>query len=461
MLTAVEKTKPKAEPATSAGGLTHYPTVCLAMVTRIIGGMAAFLPLVIVLSDQSTWLNPVVEVGSSGLSLFTVSVIALLVGMAVSPWLQRMLVPSVGAKMTWVVLLACVGCGIGTLAWCQTTQQVALSRLLCGVGIGGQWSAAADVARRSVTNLSRWKTNLILNLGFLTGALIVIGITVAFDFPSVNAGSSREVLISLPILRVSAMPLVMATVCVSMLVLMLVPNRKYQSAVEPMLVPENMAAGCCEEASDSESKDAGAACDTGGCCGPTAPAKTPVLNGVVLAALGSFVIWGLAVVVVHRSMQSEGNVEAAIILLATAFLGMILGQFLLQSFSVNGGYAVMMILFLLFATPVTIAGHLMALNTIFVFVLTGAAGIGLGAVHAACDAIVGESYAGDGSEERRTKVRIMGGFASALLVLGYCLLLNSGLPNVVTSSVVCVILIAGLWAIRTMPHVMLSGRTEG
>jgi MFS family permease len=478
---------------------TDRTVVALALLSRMIEGAAAFLPVVLIVALPAMWLDASLQLAATQQSLFAFGNVALLLGIAAGIPLQRLVSRAAGRRAAWILALCFLGAGVAGLVWCRTGWQLVGLRLVAGIGIAGQWSAAADIARNSMANLTRWRTNGLLNCALFGGPLLALLAVWSLqgNIPQGSSSALSGLLISTPLLRVFVLPIVVLAMITPGLVRWLVDRSSVTDTCDDDHGQQGHGPHDCStgqtSADECSSHQAQSSCDSGGCCGPAPAVAVPIRSGIMIAAIGSFAMWGIAVELIHHAAAScdhqpasesistpvnadmyEGADDPVVSVAGlqtsrpdglfwtalAAVVGLLVGHALFQKVAPDTGYALLLVLFLLLAIPAaTLLRLLPDQPQLFAWLVLPVCVL-LGGIYCGCDGFTGESFTDTGRCSKRTRV-LAGALALAAGLLAVQSILFSRTQSqwAVMAFQACV-LSMGILVIRELRNPMISARSE-
>ena len=368
---------------------------------------------------------------------------AILSGLACGTAVDRFAMTTAGRRTAW--LMSCI-CLIIGLAVTYTTLQPAIllsAVFLTGCSAVGDWSSMTDIVRGSLPAKQRWGGMRWLIASFPVGFLLgvcVAGADVAVVVTVIAASGLMIRILMTPLSSPAAetQPPVAKSESTSML-----------SVGGSQTAPPVAAESSTDGAGTTSHEDTD--CDSTDCCGGNARQFTRMRfsAGVVISALGHFLLWSVIVRLLVNHFDSTFIVVATTV-------GVLLGCLLTHSAAPSVGYTILLLPFLAGAGGALIAMALIPSESISFAIATFAAGLACGGVVTGTNAVLGEQYYDCSTDPTRTRVLSVSLFVAALLVLAFelCSILMQSVFVAVIMQLL--LLVSGFVVLRAIPSPILS-----
>lgn len=446
--------------------MKHSDQFLLATICRGVQGVAA-LAIVLASADHA----PSAVSSQAAVSLIAATVLSGMgIGVAVDRWLNN----RVGIRSNCVTACLFPLVGLSVAAFRPDFAWLLTAAVIAGLGTGCEWSGVAELARRSLPVIGRWRGMCVW--------------TVAFAM-----GSAVAVLLSGQLQILLAIVLLMAIIAAGLLLKPApLPNIFLKSAADnpaaattqteatvatvdqatPTSLPtrpesdsqadsgiltsstpvnEQPTEAAANTAADTT---ANADCEAVECCGGQMAVVRPAAfgHGVLLVASVSAMFWGG---IVQVGVALGSGTPQPDLARATFALGIPVGWLLLHSVAPQVGYAIATLPFLLCSVLSLAAISSLSLSGPMFWLVAFAAGVFPAAAVSGVTAVIGEQFTDCGTGGTRTRVLSVGMFAASAV-----LILTSGLSTQISPGAFVLLhtmaFVAALLLLRRLPSPMIS-----
>lgn len=382
---------------------------------------------------------------------------ALLVGMACRLSLERWLCRMLSVRTLWYFSIWTSAAVITALRINSRPDVMLAAATMAGLAFFSEWSAMTEMVRNSVCARHRWK----LQRQFLAAVPAGVVLSVLLWWSPVFAGCFVAVLMagstSMMLAKTSA------EISVSDSGLPVLEQTSLHGH-EVSQVSETFGSGGSESTPltaavsvrNSVPEAPASVTAEGECCGGSRSVfrSTRFGHGVALAAIGHVLIWICFADVMSLAIGSLK--PGAMIGLLVPPLGLLAGQWLCFSSAPRTGYAVVSLPFLGLAAAGLAAIAFVRWGSILFWCLTFLTSAGLSAASMGLNTIAGELFTEYRNAPVRTRVQWMGLFSSAVVVIVGALVRHLPLSDWQLLPMECLIPVAGLMLIRSIPSPIRS-----